>query len=168
MWICTRCQTANKEGHRLCLQCSAPRNARRFGASARLDAPSLQSAPQPPAASAPTPMPSPPAPDQMPAVKRSAGGRRGGAFTRLTGRLLVFLLPAVTLFLLVCQRSEFAGWVAMLLAQPDKETPNLLLLALLLILAVLALLLSLVPGLVLLALARLLRRSSDELASSGQ
>ena len=37
MWICSRCQTANKDGYAQCVQCSAPRNARRFGAGTPLN-----------------------------------------------------------------------------------------------------------------------------------
>ena len=44
MWICSRCQTANKDGYAQCVQCSAPRNARRFGAGTPLNAPSVQAA----------------------------------------------------------------------------------------------------------------------------
>lgn len=44
MWICSRCQSANKDGYTQCVQCSAPRNARRFGAGTPVGSPSVQGA----------------------------------------------------------------------------------------------------------------------------
>lgn len=191
MWICTRCQSANKEGHRQCVQCSAPRNARRFGAATRLDAPSLNTAPLGQARSAAqtragqpltqgqtspeTGQPAAPGlgaapgPGRMPAFSHQepitpAKAGRSGRCTRLVAWLLTILLPILCLFLAFVQRDVVWLLVEGLLANPFQPLPGVLVTVAALLLLLCALLLSLVPGLTLLALGRLLGRGQGKLA----
>lgn len=185
MWICTRCQSANKEGHRQCVQCSAPRNARRFGAATRVDAPSLNTAPLGQARSAAqaragqpltqgqakpeTGQPAAPGLGAAPAFSHQepiaqAKVSRSGRCTRLVGWLLTILLPILCLFLAFVQRDVVWLLVEGLLTNPFQPLPGVLVTVAALLLLLCALLLSLVPGLTLLALGRLLGRSQGKLA----
>ena len=110
MWICNRCQASNKDGHTQCMQCSAPRNARRFGAGTPVDAPSVQQA-----AGSQRRMQPPPAPQEQPVMAPPPPLRRqgtqpvppppafkpAGGFVRLVGLLLAILLPLMVLLLAV-------------------------------------------------------------------
>ena len=103
MWICSRCQTANKDGHSQCVQCSAPRNARRFGAGTPVVAPSVQTVSperrmQPPLEEAPAPETSRRQPAARPPVNQQ---QPSGGLVRLVGRLLSILLPLLVLLLAV-------------------------------------------------------------------
>lgn len=103
MWICSRCQTANKDGHSQCVQCSAPRNARRFGAGTPVAAPSVQTASperrmQQPVEEAPAPETSRRQPTARPPLTTP---QPSGGLVRLVGRLLAILLPLVVLLLAV-------------------------------------------------------------------
>ncbi|NLW20355.1 MAG: hypothetical protein GXY84_03160 [Clostridiales bacterium] len=113
MWICSRCQTANKDGYTQCVQCSAPRNARRFGAGAPVSAPSVQTV-------APErrmqreeelqePLPSPRRQQPLPPARplRPAGG-----LARLVGLLLAILLPLIVALVAVQQADAYRPAVA--------------------------------------------------------
>ena len=117
MWICNRCQASNKDGHAQCMQCSAPRNARRFGAGTPVDAPSVQQvagsqrrmqpAPAPNNPEQPV-MPPPPLRRQgtLPVAAPHAPAKSAGGFVRLVGLLLAILLPLVVLLLAVLKLSD--------------------------------------------------------------
>ncbi|HPY94768.1 MAG TPA: hypothetical protein PLR12_05025 [Clostridia bacterium] len=102
MWICSRCQTANKEAYTQCVQCSAPRNARRFGAGTPLSAPSVQAAAPERRMQAEEPQEAPPPLRRQPKPAADAGAPRpAGGFVRAAGLALAVLLPALTLLLAV-------------------------------------------------------------------
>lgn len=113
MWICSRCQSANKDGYTQCVQCSAPRNARRFGAGNPVNAPSVQAAdserrmqPQDQKEAAPTPrrQAPEPAPGKVP--------RAPGGLVRLVGALLALLLPLAVLATAIAQSSVLLPAIA--------------------------------------------------------
>ena len=113
MWICNRCQASNKDGHAQCMTCSAPRNARRFGAGTPVEAPSIQQAAgsqrrmqvQPAPGPAEQPVMAPPPPRQrqgtLPVPPSQPDFKPAGGFVRLVGLLLAILLPLVVVVLAV-------------------------------------------------------------------
>ena len=102
MWICSRCQTANKDGYAQCVQCSAPRNARRFGAGTPLNTPSVQAAASERRMQQPEPVEETPSSRRRPNVQPHMKTRRAaGGLVRLVGILLAVSLPALALLLAV-------------------------------------------------------------------
>lgn len=158
MWICNRCQTANKEGYTQCVQCSAPRNARRFGAGRPVVAPSVQTAaperrmqpPEPTAQEAPPPPVSRRAAQASPAPPR----RAAGGFIRLVGILLSVLMPILTVLLAVLRHDVISPVISGLFFKPP--VPEVLGYVAYVLMAFVAALLAMAPGLALVALSRLM------------
>lgn len=158
MWICSRCQTANKDGYTQCVQCSAPRNARRFGAGTPVSAPSVQAAGterrmQSPEESAPAQAPRPRQP-QEPAAKAR---RAPGAFVRLAGILLSVLLPLLTVLLAVLREAGLRPLLSGLILKAVPPPPAFLTWLVYALFVLAAALLTLAPGLALWALGHLAR-----------
>jgi hypothetical protein len=102
MWICSRCQTANKDGYAQCVQCSAPRNARRFGAGTPLNAPSVQAASGERRMQQPESREEPSSPRRHPNAQPHVKARRApGGPVRLVGILLTIALPVLAVLLAV-------------------------------------------------------------------
>lgn len=139
MWICSRCQGANKDGYNQCVHCSAPRNARRFGARTEVPAPSVQGAgsvrapaagevppypeareadPQTPPAAAYRPAPAQPAYRTAPVKGKSPGG-----LVRLVGTLLAVLLPLSVLALAVLKADALKPVAEQLWGFAQKAAP---------------------------------------------
>lgn len=159
MWICSRCQTANKEGYSQCVQCSAPRNARRFGAGTPVSAPSVQTASperrmqQPDTGSQELP---PPPITRRQAVPAAPPRRANGGFIRWVGILLAVLLPALTGLVAALRMDVIAPVIHGLFFGPEAVAPGLLGQVSYWVMAFLAMLLVMVPGLALIALSRLM------------
>lgn len=159
MWICSRCQTANKEGYSQCVQCSAPRNARRFGAGTPVSAPSVQTASperrmqQPDTGSQELP---PPPITRRQAVPAAPPRRANGGFIRWVGILLAVLLPALTLLLAVLRYKVASPVVFSLFGNPFHYEDSIMGYMVYGLVTLIALLLTLVPGLSLVALSRLM------------
>ncbi len=160
MWICNRCQTANKEGHTQCVQCSAPRNARRFGAGRPVEAPSVQTASperrmqhQEPV---PREAPPPPPVSRRPAEPAQQMSRRGssGGFIRLVGMLLAVLMPLLTVLIAVMRHDVVSPVINSLFFKPPA--PDVLGYVAYAFVTFLAALLTMAPGLALVALSRLM------------
>lgn len=158
MWICNRCQTANKEGYTQCVECSAPRNARRFGAGRPVEAPSIQVAaperrmrePEPQDQNAPPPpVTRRPVEAPQPSPRRAAGG-----FIRLVGLLLSVLLPLLTALIAVLRHDVISPVINSLFFKPPA--PEALGYAAYGVMALAAVLLTMAPGLALVALSRLM------------
>lgn len=161
MWICPRCHTENRDAFPACESCGAARSAGRFGSSpgnresvARAPrvtaaAPSGDAIPRP-AASARAAY-QPPETEMPPAAaprKRGAAAR----LARLVGGALCVLLPALTALLAVRQYDALSGaLLPLLLSETTADAARLLCY---LALALIAGLLSLLPGLWTLLLAR--------------
>ena len=158
MWICSRCQTANKEGYTQCVQCSAPRNARRFGTGTPVSAPSVQAAGTERRMQPPEEAPPAPAPLRRPAQELPKKARRApGAFVRLIGILLCVLMPLLVLLLAMFQEAGLRPALSGLFLKtvpPPAAFLTWLVYALFILCAVL---LSLTPGLALWALGHLSR-----------
>ncbi len=158
MWICSRCQTANKDGHTQCVECSAPRNARRFGAGTPVSAPMVQAAaperrmqPQTPG-DAPPPLRRQP---QPPVDQGIRAGRVPGGFVRLAGLLLSLLLPLTVLLLAVIRFEAVQPVITSIFFKPDAAVPPFFSYLAYGVSTLAAFLLSLAPGLSLWALGRL-------------
>ncbi len=157
MWICNRCQTRNKDGYAQCVQCSAPRNARRFGAGTPVTAPSVHQAAAPPRRmqqpeveeQAPTSAPPPP--------PRPAPGRAAGSFVRVIGILLAVLLPLLLIALAVFQYDTVSPVVLGLFFKTPATLSPIISYVIYGLLALIAALITLVPGLSLWALGHLAR-----------
>ena len=159
MWICSRCQTANKEGYSQCVQCSAPRNARRFGAGTPVSAPSVQTASperrmqQPDTGSQELP---PPPQTQRPGVPDAPPRPAKGGLQPRVGLHLAVLLPALTGLVAALRMDVIAPVIHGLFFGPEAVAPGLLGQVSYWAMAFLAMLLVMVPGLALIALSRLM------------
>lgn len=158
MWICSRCQTANKEGYGQCVSCSAPRNARRFGAGTPVNAPSIQTA-------APERRMSPPQSENeaLPQYRRQTrpqpaakSAPPAGGFVRLIGLNLSVLLPLLVLVAGVIYHDRLMSFLPSLFANPELASGfgGYFVYGLLCLLAAI---ISLVPGLSLFALGHIMR-----------
>lgn len=161
MWICNRCQTANKEGYTQCVECSAPRNARRFGAGRPVEAPSMQAASherrmQPPEGHAAQEAPPPPEVQRRAAPQPPVRRGSSGGFIRLTGLMLSVLMPALALALAVLRHDVISPVIHSLFFGPGSPPPAVLGYVAYVAVAFVAALLSMAPGLALVALSRLM------------
>lgn len=135
MWICNRCQTRNREGDTRCIQCSAPRSGRRFGAGTVVETPSVTGA-APQEARSPQVHAAPllsgskavqqPAPQQKTAaaqiaekpVSRPRPRRPGNGAARClsaTGLTLAIMLPALLIYLAVSHYAALSPQLNILL-----------------------------------------------------
>lgn len=170
MWICSRCQVSNKEGHARCIQCGAPRTARRFGAGTPVAAPSVTDASQvarPIPVEADIPPPPRPQPDAVRPALRSARPEAVGkrvvrcAMGRLLvvfGLILAVLLPAIVGLLAVVHQKTVQPAVLGVLLPAETIAPPVLDTVLYVLCAVLAAVLAALPGLTAAGLGRLLIR----------
>ena len=164
MWICTRCQHHNREGDGHCIQCAAPRHARRFGVGTEVETPSVAQ----PAVPAPAP-----APATEPAADRAAEGRAPRVDLAppvrvvrcLSGRLLVglgaallMLLPALAVWLAVAQQALWAPLAGGLLFPKAVPPEGVGMWAAYGVCCLAAVLLCALPGLAAMGLGRLLIR----------
>ena len=179
MWICSRCQTKNREGDTRCIQCSAPRSARRFGAGTQVETPSVSGAAareiRSPQVYAP-PQPHEGKAGARPALEqRNAAAqaeelplnsprarRPGSAAARLlsvSGLVLSLMLPALLILLSILHYGELSPQVELLFfpgPAADAAAPAALGIVIYALLTALAALLSLLPGLTALGLGQLL------------
>lgn len=174
MWICNRCQARNREGDACCIQCSAPRSARRFGAGTVVETPSVSGAAAQPVRSpqvhaAPPPREGKAAPQAGEKLRTfpHAGRPRNGAAGLLAaaGICLAILLPALLLWLAVAHYNELSPQLDLLFfPRPAAEVtaenfaapaPALSIFIYTLVTAIAALASSL-PGLLAIGLGRLL------------
>ena len=121
MWICSRCQTANKDGYTQCVECSAPRNARRFGAGTPVVSPSLQAQQsERRMQTGQTDEPAAPSPRRQPVPAPDAALRRApGRFVRLIGVILSVLLPLLVILLFVQNAESFRPALISLVIKPE-------------------------------------------------
>lgn len=157
MWICGRCKTANKDGYTQCVQCSAPRNTRRFGAGGSVpeepgiapQAAERRMQPKVESVEAPSPRRQPPSQPVKP--------RPFMAIARLIGGVMAVCLPLYVLLIAVMKLNVLMPIISGLfldtVALPYPVTAYVLYA----VSALLAMLLSAVPGLSLLTLAHLAR-----------
>ena len=159
MWICSRCQTANKDGYTQCVQCSAPRNARRFGAGTPVDAPSVQ------AVSSQRRMQQPEEASQEPSPRRQVVKepqnvkpvRPAGDFVRSVGLSLSFLLPLVVIALAALNHDTLMPVIVGLFLKPDPTRLALINWAVYVFASLIAVLTAMLPGLSLYALGHIMR-----------
>ncbi len=158
MWICNRCQTANKEGYTQCVECSAPRNARRFGAGRPVVAPSVQAASSERRMQQPeqAPQDAPPPPVSRRVVEPPVLPPRKpvGGFIRLVGILLAALLPIITVLVAVLRHDVISPVIISLFFKPPA--PEVLGYVAYGVMTFAAALLVMAPGLALVALSRLM------------
>jgi hypothetical protein len=155
MWICNRCQSRNRDGDRHCIECAAPRNARRFGASTPVEAPSLAREALPerrPAAVTDTVPLQPSLREEHYSVPRR--GRLFGGVLTAFGSILLVLLPALLIYLAVHHQATLAPQVQGLVNPSGSQDTSLLVYW---GLTALAALLCAVPGMLLTAAAFLVR-----------
>jgi len=159
MWICSRCQTANKDGYTQCVECSAPRNARRFGAGTPVSAPSVQTVPperrmQPPAEreAPPPPRRQAASPDGPPPPRRAPGG-----FVRLVGVVLAVLLPLCAVLFFIIRKDALQPFVNGLFFKPGDAVPPAFDTLAYVFSALVAVLAALLPGLSLWSLGRMVQ-----------
>ncbi len=160
MWICSRCQTGNKDGNTQCVECSAPRNARRFGAGTPVSAPSVQAAGTERRMQPQAPVEAPPPLRRTPQLSTDPGvrpGRAPGGFVRMAGLLLSLLLPLAALLLAVLRYDVVHPIVNAVFFKPTEAAPPLFGYLAYGFSALVTLLVSLVPGLALWALGHLAR-----------
>ena len=180
MWICSRCQTKNREGDTSCIQCSAPRSARRFGAGTQMETPSVSGAAareiRSPHAFVP-PQPHEGKAGARPALEQrnaaaqaeevplnSSRARRPGSaaarFLSVSGLVLSLMLPALLILLSILHYRELSPQVELLFfpgpAADAAAAPAALGTFIYALLTALAALLSLLPGLTALGLGQLL------------
>lgn len=154
MWICARCQTENRDSAAACERCGAARAAGRFAPADRR----RESAARPPRIRVSAPMPgAEPAPpvaayrQPEPETLLAPPRRPGARFARAIGGALCVLLPLLTALLAWRQYDAIAGTLTSLFLSDGAAEGGKLLCYLGLTLV--ALLLSLLPGLWTLLLA---------------
>lgn len=156
MWICTRCQTANKDGYNQCVQCSAPRNARRFGAGTPVAAPSVQAAQTERRLQPTETAPQAPSPRRQPGPETTTEApRRRANLAIIVGILLAVLLPALAIALAITQKETLLPLIAGLFIQGGAAASPLPGTIVYIIGVVITALLVMAPGLALWALGRL-------------
>lgn len=145
MWICNHCHAENKDGYTACEQCGTIRSAGRFGSAPtalnarppQVSAPAVNHAParyaEPSAAQARQMPPHPPAPRAIHKFGKAVGG------------MLLVLLPALCALLAWKQYDVLSPVLVGLLVEADAA--EMLKLVLYIGWALIALLLSMVPGL---------------------
>lgn len=183
MWICNRCQTRNREGDIRCIQCSAPRSGRRFGAGTVVETPSVsgtapKEARSPQVHAAPLTSGSKPAPQQKPAaalmaeksISRPRPKRPGNGAARClsaTGLTLAIMLPALLIYLAISHYAAlspqlnillFPAPAAQLMVSAAPALSPALSMVVYVLATALAALLCLLPGLFALGLGKLLIR----------
>ncbi len=175
MWICSRCQSSNEETHARCLQCGAPRSARRFGAGTPVLTPSVEEqssdygrerafpAPRPdglknPSAHGPAAREDQPSgrADRLPFPEKRRVRCAAGRWLVAVGLVLAALLPLLCLYLSFAQRDRWPDAVAGLFF-PAGASPAAGL-VLYVVLTALSALLLMLPGLTAAGLGRLLIR----------
>ncbi len=161
MWICSRCQTANKDGYTQCVECSAPRNARRFGAGTPVSAPSVQTVPPERRMQPPAEREAPPPPRRQPSSGAdsppSPPPRAPGGFVRLAGILLSVLLPLCAALFFLIRKDALQPFVNSLFFKPGDAIPPVFDILAYVLSALVAVLLALLPGLSLWSLGRMVR-----------
>ncbi len=187
MWICNRCQTRNREGDTRCIQCSAPRSGRRFGAGTVVETPSVsgsasQEARSPQVQAAPLPLGSKAAPQpiarQQTAAVQTAGkpvnrthpkqtGNGAARCLIATGLTLAIMLPALLIYLAAGHYTALSPLLNSLLLPVPAALPMVsaapalspvLSVTVYSLATVLAALLCLLPGLLAMGLGKLLIR----------
>lgn len=158
MWICQRCHSENRDAASACEACGAPRAAGRFASAPTMQRPGRTA--QPPQVTSPGS-----------AVEKQSSGaasrseyqlpefpprkrRRGplAAFARFAGAALLILLPLLTAGLAVRQYDVLSSVLLPLIL--NEKAPAWMALACYLLAALCAVLLSMLPGLWTLLLAR--------------
>lgn len=165
MWICNRCQQHNKEGDSQCIQCASPRHARRFGAGTAVETPSIELPPpsvQPARASNADAEYAASPEGRMPRVtlqppRRVVRCPAGRALTGL-GVALCVLLPTLTIWLAVVQADAWSPLAAGLLFPRAVPQTDALRLGGYIAFSLVAVLVSLLPGIGALGMGRLLIR----------
>jgi hypothetical protein len=177
MWICNRCQTKNREGETRCIQCSAPRSARRFGAGTVVETPSVTGAPvkqeqeirSPQVHTAPMQRAAAPQAEKKPASRPRPKRPGNGAARWLSalGIILALLLPALLIYLAISHYAALSPQLnsllfpapAVQLTVSTVQTPSPALgLAVYTLATALAAMLCMLPGLYAMGLGRLLIR----------
>lgn len=154
MWTCIKCNTVNEDIYPICSKCASSRSAGRFGSSAPVKTVPLPQ--EAPAAPRPAePVPSPALPNEY--IPQPDKVRAGGG-VRFFGRLLMLLLPLLTVFLAYLKFDSYLVQLSVLLfgsAAAEATLPVIIVYALFSLGAVL---LSFLPGLFTLSLGKLLLR----------
>jgi hypothetical protein len=175
MWICNRCQTKNREGETRCIQCSAPRSARRFGAGTVVETLSVTGAPakqeirSPQVQTAPLQRAAAPQAEEKPASRPRPRRPGNGAARWLSalGLVLAVLLPALLIYLAITHYAALSPQLNSLLFPAPAaqltvsavQTPSSSLSEAVYVLATaLAAMLCTLPGLFAMGLGRLLIR----------
>jgi hypothetical protein len=175
MWICNRCQTKNREGETRCIQCSAPRSARRFGAGTVVETPSVTGVPvkqeirSPQVHTAPVQRAAAPQAENKPASRPRPKRPGNGAARWLSalGIILALLLPALLIYLAISHYAAlspqfnsllFPARNAQLTVSAVQTTSPALSAAVYVLATALAAMLCALPGLFAMGLGRLLIR----------
>ena len=159
MWICQQCHTENSDAAPSCEACGTPRAAGRF-ASAPVQRPAVWSAQPPAVTQAPrrqaNEAPAPPRGAAQPQSASAPPKRKKGnvlsAFARFVGMALLILLPLLTAALAYRQYESLSALLSPLLA--GDPLPKGAQLGCYLAFAIAAVLLSALPGLWTLLLAK--------------
>lgn len=163
MWTCIKCNAVNEDLYTICPKCGASRSAGRFGSAAP-----VKTVPYPqPAEQKPQPVEKKPAPvPQSPPVQEyipQPDKVRAGGGVRFFGRLLMILLPLVTIAAAVLLFNTYLPQISVYLNLGTNLTdPNSsiswIAVAVYILLSLCAVLLSMLPGLWTLAIGKLLLR----------
>lgn len=163
MWNCIKCTAVNEDLYTICPKCGASRSAGRFGSAAPVKTvpypQPVEQKPRPaeqktaPVAQAPVPQEYIPQPDKV----------RAGGGVRFFGRLLMIVLPLITLAAAVMMFNTYLPQLSSLLklsghlTDPNSSISWIAVVAYILI-ALSAVLLSILPGLWTLAIGKMLLR----------
>ncbi len=158
MWTCIKCGAPVEDAYTICPQCSASKSAGRFGAVNPPRNASSYAAPVPPS---PPPVEKP-VPTAAPALQTvytpDFSHVHSGRFLMIAGTLLSVMLPLVVLLLAWRQHTVLSGALLSLFFADPASLPGYVSLPIYVVLALLAALLSALPGFWTLGLGKALRR----------
>lgn len=159
MWTCIKCNAVNEDLYTICPKCGASRSAGRFGSATPVKTmPYPQPAEQKPAPAEHKPTPAPQLPPPQEYIPQPDKVRAGGG-VRFFGRLLMFILPLLTAFLAYLKMDSCMVQLSVLLfGSASVEKNNIILIAVYILFAFGAVLLSVLPGLWTLAIGKLMLR----------
>lgn len=147
MWTCIKCNAVNEDIYTICPKCASSRSAGRFGSCAPVKTAAYpqdaKPAPRPAEAAQPAPSTQAPHNEYIPQPDKV----RAGGGVRFFGRLLMLFLPLLTILLAYLKFDSYRVQLSVLLFGSAAAEASLPLILFYVLLALGAVMLSLLPGL---------------------
>ena len=160
MWTCLKCNAVNEDLYPCCPKCGAGKSAGRFGvcASSRPAVYTQRPAEAKPAAPEPAPEAPPAAPVPVLYEEPDLSKAKDGGMVRFIGRMLMILLPLVTVCWFIAQFSTLSVTLSGAFFKNAEDLSPFIRIPVYVLLAACAALVSALPGLWTLSVGKILNR----------